>query len=192
MILDLNEILSLMPELMNYAIPGYLFLRIFKYITCMKTDSDGDWLWSVVVSYITIAFVQTAISAVGRYFRPWELVFWCIVVDVLLAVLSALVWKSKWLQDFTKGKLGSTLSDGALQNAIDWKEASYVCVYLKDDDRYYTGNIFMVDENTDGWLTISAPVLRNSDNTILATNADNLNVIMAIPLADIKSIKIIN
>lgn len=181
-----------MPELMNYAIPGYLFLRIFKYITCMKSDSDSDWLWSIVVSYITIAFVQAVISLFGRYFCPWELVFWCIAVDALFAIPVAFIWRSKWLQDFAKGKLGSTLHDGALQNAIDWNEASYVCVYLKDDERYYTGNIFMVDEVADGWLTISAPVLRDSNNVILASNEKDLNVIMAIPLADVKSIKIIN
>lgn len=192
MTLDLNEILSLAPELLNFIIPGYIFLCIFKKITCIQVESTPQWIWSVVISYSTIALAETVIALFDRYFRFWELVFWCIVIDVTFSIILALIWNSRRFQNFIKSKIGVTLYDGALQNAIDWQEASYVCVYLNSTDSYFSGNIVMIDETPNGHITFSAPIQYDANHNVISSNENDINVVMAVPLSDVKRIKIIN
>ena len=118
--------------------------------------------------------------------------FWCILIDVLSAVVLSALWNTDWFRNLVKTKIGATLYDGALQNAIDWNEASYVCVYLKSTDSYFAGNIVMIDNNTDGYITISAPVHYDANHSVIASNEQSVDVIMAIPIDDVKRIKIIN
>ena len=192
MTLDLNEILSLAPDLLNFIIPGYIFLCIFKKITCIQVESTPQWIWSVVISYSTIALAETVIALFDRYFRFWELVFWCIVIDATFSIILALIWNSRRFQNFIKSKIGVTLYDGALQNAIDWQEASYVCVYLNSTDSYFSGNIVMIDETPNGHITFSAPVQYDANHNVISSNENDINVVMAVPLSDVKRIKIIN
>ena len=192
MTVELEKLIALAPDILKFLIPGYICLRVFAKVACFKIGALEQWILSVVISFCTVALVETIISALGRVFAVWELVLWCIGLDFLFGVAGALIWKSSLLEKVMKQKLGSTLFDGALQNAIDWKEASVTCVYLKSESSYYVGYVVMVDETNDGWITISAPIHYDASHNILSTNEGEHKTIMAIPLADVKCIKIIN
>lgn len=192
MTVNLNDLFVLAPNILNYLIPGCIFLYIFRKIACVELDAVAQWVASVAISYCTIAVVETVISKTGRVFNFWESVFWYIIVDIALGFCCSITWKSKWVTEFMKSKVGATLSDGALHNAFDWNQASYICVYLKSEDWYFAGNLVMADDKPDGWITISAPVQYSANHDVIATNQNDLNVIMAIPIADIKRIRIIN
>ena len=192
MTINLQDIVDLAPQILSYIIPGFLFVSIFIKLACIKIDTTFYWIFSIAVSYGTRAFVRAAISQFGRVFDFWETVFWCIVLDIAFGIVFSVVWQSKWLREFVKTRAGATLYDGALQNAFDWDNASYVCVYLKSELCYWTGYLMMADNKPDGWITISAPVQYDCDNNKMFSNENDPNVIMAFPLSDVKRIRIIN
>lgn len=192
MTINLKDLVDLAPQILSYVIPGFLFISIFAKIACIKIDTTIYWVISIAASYCTLAFVGVVISQIDRVFHVWETVFWCIVLDIVLGLILAFAWKSKWLSSFVKVKTGATLYDGALQNAFDWDEASYVCVYLKSESCYWTGYLLMADDKPDGWITISAPVQYDCDHNKMFSNADDFKVIMAFPFSDVKRIRIIN
>ena len=192
MSINLADLIDGAPDILKFVIPGFCFVLIFTKLTCTKIESIEKWILSVVVSFTSIAFVESIASKLNRTFNTWELSFWCITACALSGVIFSLIWNSNFAKNIFRTKFGATLSDGALNNAIDWDEASYVCVYLNGSDEYYTGYIVMIDEGSSGWLTISSPVLRSADHTIVSSNGDDSNVVMAIPMVDVKRIKIIN
>lgn len=192
MTINLQDFMDLAPQILSYIIPGFLFVIVFTKLACIKIDTTFYWVLSIAVSYCTRAFVRAAISQFGRVFDFWETVFWCIMLDACMGVVFALIWQSKGLSRFVKDKAGATLYDGALKNAFDWDEASYVCVYPKNEPCYWSGYLMMADDKPDGWITISAPVQYDCDHNKMFSNENDPNVIMAFPLSDVKRIRIIN
>lgn len=192
MTVELEKLIAMAPDILKFIIPGYICVRVFAKLACVKISSVEQWILSVVISFCTITLVETVIAALNRVFTIWELVFWCLILDVLFGVLGALLWRSPWLEKVMTQKLGATLFDGALHNAIDWNEASVVRVDLKSDSSYYVGYVSMVDETSDGWITISAPVQYDSKDNIIASHKGDYKIIMAIPLSDAKRIQIMN
>ena len=192
MSINLEELIDITPDILKFVIPGFFFILIFTKLTCTKIESIEKWILSVVISFASISLVECVVSKLDRTFNTWELSFWCIAFCIFSSTIFSLIWNSNFAKNILRTRFGATLNDGALNNAIDWTDASYVCVYLNGSDEYYTGYIVMIDEGSSGWLTISSPVLRSADHTIVSSNGDDSNVVMAIPMVDVKRIKIIN
>lgn len=192
MSINLSDLINIAPDVLKFITPGFFFILVFTKLACVKIESTEKWILSAVISFASISFIESSVSALNRTITIWELSFCCITVCVAGGAILAWLWSSDWAKEFIKSNFGATLFDGALNNAIDWNKSSYVCVYLKSTDDYYTGNIVMTDENKDGWLTISAPVLRNCKDTVIVSHDGELDVIMVIPIADVKRIKVIN
>lgn len=192
MTVELDQLIALAPDILKFMIPGYICLHILAKLACIKVNAAEQWVLSVAISFCTIALVEAITSMLEHVLGTWEIVLWCIAADCLLGVLGALIWNSSWLKRLMAQKLGATLFDGALHNAIDWKEASAVCVYLKSETTFYAGYVTMVDDTDHGWITISAPIQYDSDHNVVVSHEGDYKTIMAIPLSDVKRIQIVN
>lgn len=192
MTVELDKLIALAPDILKFIIPGYICIRVFAKLACIKINAVEQWILSVVISFCTVALIETVVSAFGYTLFSWSFTLSCIILDCLFGFIGALIWNSSWFEKIMRQELGATLVDGALYNAIDWKEASVVCVYLKSEAFYYVGYARMIDETNDGWITISAPVQYDSDDIIVVSHDGDYKTIMAIPLSDVKRIQIMN
>ena len=85
--MDLKDLLDILPQLFNLFVPGFIFLRIYKYfVDTADKDFNVTTVGSIVVSYI-FHLISTLIA---NWLNASEIA--CTILTIGLSTISALIF----------------------------------------------------------------------------------------------------
>ena len=198
-ITELNLIFDNIPKLLQYFIPGYWTIFVFRYFCSKKTSDYIMNIMSCVISYILISFA--ALLRLKCNFistLPNNAIInsgIAILEGTLFALVFALVFCSKWFSKFTVKLFHKTLNEDIWRDVLDLRNGSNLKLYLKNEDCYIIGH-HKDHEEKDGdcWIAVSAfakfdkSTNKNYKNEPSFLNDEN--VIYTVRFSDIEHIEI--
>lgn len=190
--MSLSDLIDAIPDILRYVIPGYTTLLTMHLISNYKINKDSQWVISATISFITIAILESLATLRGVPWMPWGLIVVASLCDIGIGLLYCWITLSEWWKDWAAEHLHIMNRAGTISYYVDWKHGSNVRIELKNSDKQIIGHIKTVgDNNGDGMICISGPVIVSADGDI-ECNRDGQGSYMVIPIEELKLIEIFN
>ena len=187
------------PTLLQYFVPGYFSLIIFKYFTSKKIENNIGYVMGCVFSYVLLSFVSlmrtntNIISNIPDSAMGNSAI--AIILGIIFSVGIALVFSSKHFSRLTVYLFNKTPNDSIWYDVLDLKNGSNLKIYLKNKDYYVIGHHKNHEENgNDSWIAVSAfgkfDVKTNQLVRHEPSYLNNPEVIFTVRLSDVEHIEI--
>ena len=192
--MQLKEILNDIPLILQFYVPGFIFLSIFRYLTSkIIKDSQSGVILSVVVSYALISITEILTTKLNLFkdsvlIKSGITIVFGSVVSIIFALLFRSVWFSKALAIF----FNKTPNDDIWMDILDFKKGSNLKIYERGKDYYVTGHHFVNEEKgSDSWFAITAYSKKNFQNDdIIEDHSKDDKAIFVVRLCDVEHIEI--
>lgn len=181
-----------MPDILRLIIPGFLCLKLFGGLTGKKFETATIWVWSAVISFVTVSIGETILSAMTITLAAWVECALFVSCAAAAGCAAAWVYQTKWFQNMIRHAFAVSVTDTALDQIIDWEHGSNAVVYLKSEDCMFLGHVFTVGTANDPNICLYAPIKYNLDGKELYSHEHDEDVFLLIPHSDIKYMKIVN
>lgn len=188
-IVDLAGILNQLPIILEYFIPGFLFVRIFQILTSRK-DSTYQLIISVAVSYILKAFcsiVHEYILTDINFSWNWRVLILSIfaaVSSVILVCISEIKFVNRILLHINN----KSLHDDIWQDIIDYRNGTtlrFIC-----GDTTYIGTLVIHEERgNDSWFVLDDYIVEEKNSKYKAEDM-NFRSRIAINLRDVDRVEL--
>ena len=196
---ELKFLLDNVPTLLQYFVPGYWVIFVFKYFCSKKISDYMNNIMACVISYILVAGVSLLRS-------KWEWISIIpdipiinsaisVLIGTVLAFIMAIIVSSKWFSKITVFLFNKTPNDDIWRDVLDFKNGSNLKIYLKNEDYYIIGHHKDHEEKDgDSWLAVSAfakyDKVTNKNYKNEPSFLDDENVIYTVRFSDIEHIEI--
>ena len=196
---ELTLILNSIPTLLQYFVPGYWTIFIFKYFCSKKMSSQMNTIMSCVVSYILISMVVFLRSLIEQLsFIPDTAIInsgIAILLGTILSIILSILFSSKRFSNITVALFHKTPNENIWRDILDLKAGSNLKVYLKNEDYYVIGHHKNQEENGDSsWIALSAFAKFDKETNENYRNEpsflDDESVTFVVRLSDIEHIEI--
>lgn len=152
-VLNINEVIKIIPVLLEYLVPGYIFITIRNF-SFSKDDSKDKHivLKSVVLSFIFLRTIYPIISCILNYFNfPKELILFTFISSII--IISALYIRLD-LEKYIVGVLGNgkTSKEECFDVILNdnYSIGAIARVYLEAEELVYTGSLIYYDDKLSG------------------------------------------
>lgn len=192
-------LLDSIPKVLQYFIPGYWSLFIFRYFGSKRMSNYMMNLMSCVVSYILMAIITFMRVKIGFLLLMPDnaLVNSAIAIfmGTVLSICIALIVSRKWFSNVMVYWFHKTTNDDIWRDVINWKDGSNLKIYLKDQEYYLIGHQKNMEEKgEESWIAISAfgkfDKKTNENYREEPSYLDDENVIYTVRLSDIEHMEI--
>ena len=177
-----------MPLLLEFLVPGFVFMTMFNYFTSSKIEHSI--LWSVAISYI----LKASCSFLHEFFLVDIIFEWNerVVILVSLSVISAIIlirfYESKWLHKIFTFINFKTQHDCIWNDVIDMKRGTTLKIIC--DDAIYIGILDVFEEHgKDYWFVLSDYIIQENEESYDSSKS-NFPCKIAINLNDVKRIEL--
>ena len=185
---NISEILNQIPIILEYFIPGFVFLTLFNFFTSRKSEKY-QLITSVVISYIiksSLSILHT-VMLTHVIFRTSEKVIILVINSIVTAILLSVVYKSKWLQHILIKIGNNTVHDNIWIDVLDQNDGSIVRVDL--GDTVYFGVVELHDNDKNyPWFILKNCCIKKADQDNLEEKPCGTRI--AINILNAKSIEI--
>lgn len=186
---DLKEVIKIIPDILQYYAPGFIFLSIRDVNLSYNTkDNNLFFINSIVISYIFVKLTDIPLS-----WLPWDIKSNFVITLIFTLIFSGVYvnfnLENIWLSIFCKGK---TLNNDPFWHLLN-SEGSWVRVYEKN--RIYIGQIHYSPNISNGdnkYLVLKAFTTYNSDWDILESHANDKKQKVMLNLNNIEAIEKVN
>ena len=195
--MQLKELLDNIPLILQYWVPGFVFLTVFRFLTSTKSkDQQSGVLMSAVISYVLIAMTEilTRIISSLNFVDDSVLIKsgFAIIIGIIGSIICALVVRAGWFSKLLVALFHKTPNDNIWMDIIDFKEGSNLKIYEKGKDYYIIGHHYANEEKgNDSWFAVTAfSKAKREDDTIFENHSGNEKAVLAIRLSDIEHMEI--
>ena len=167
-IIDLNILISALPELLTALLPGFIFICIYNWFVSRKEmDFSVIALWSLFISFIIRTFYQA-----GHLFILPSIDFHGsvkVIIYIATGGISALVLvkfrRTKFFEWFLDKVNNKSINDDVWDDIINYNEPIMLKVFLKEVDILYIGRFVSREEKgLESWIVISDYIRSNKAN----------------------------
>lgn len=146
--MELQNLLIIVPELINFFFPGFVFMLTFLKLNSMRLDNYLIVLWSLFTSEILHSLYS--LFHISNLFNRDSLELLNIIIYALTALIFAFLLskliETQIFKNFLEDFFRITPSGDILKNAMDPYEETQVKIFPKDSKRYYWGTFVLEDE----------------------------------------------
>lgn len=178
-----------LPIILEYFIPGFIFIRIFQLLTSRK-DSTYQLIISVAISYI----LKAVCSICHEYFLTdisfsWN---WRVLILSLLSIISSIAFvfisEIKFVNRILLYINNKSIHDDIWQDVIDYKNGTtlrFIC-----GDTTYIGTLVIHEERgNDSWFVLDDYIVEEKDIKYKAEDM-NFRSRIAINLRDVDRVEL--
>lgn len=190
--MELQNLLIIVPELINFFFPGFVFMLTFLKLNNKRLDNYLIVLWSLFTSEILHSLYS--LFHISNLFNRDSLELINIIIYALTALIFAFL-ASKFIEtriykNFLEKILRRTPNGDILQNAMDPYEKTQVKIFPKDSKRCYLGTLVLEDEKgLDSYiLLINYKIMDKDTDRTIQQAAKNSSLL--INLHDIEHIEL--
>lgn len=146
---EIQEIITFLPSIFIYVVPGYLFLKAFNYVVSWnKTTFKENIFEYIIISYILCSIQKFLLSIFfsNVYLNtPGEII--CLLIEsCILGFLCGKFIISKWYSKIRKKlNIKRTINNSVLGDIVDKDSGTWARVYLKDEKIVYDGAIVLIN-----------------------------------------------
>ncbi len=144
----MDSIISILPDIMIYLVSGFLFIRIFSFVSTTKRTNDYQHIIvkSVIVGYI-LKYIGSMIPALTSVYALNILGF--LGICCVLAYICARVYTSKWFYSILRLiGIQNTLND-ELWVDIEGDKSVWAEIYSHETNEYYFGLVCLSENFKD-------------------------------------------
>ena len=193
--INLQQIIDIIPSILQYFIPGYIFLTLFNWITAKTQTESQKTIFSCVISFISASIIQAFNSLIFK----WDLLENNIWVNVLLSVLVctatsiplAKLFSSKSVENFVNDKLSVSLHEEILNSLIH--KSANLKIYFKNKDYYFIGHLDSYSiEKGETMICVKQHIKYDFNDKEIYTQEHNDKAYMLFNLKEVEYIEIFN
>jgi len=157
--LKIKDIITVLPLLIIYILPGYIFISIKDFILYRKQGDDKNIvLKSIVISYVIINFEKLAVLDIFKLnmdIASSESIMSTFFISIGIGYAYSMLSQSD-LANYCLKKLNITTSmkSDMLTNIIDFKLGMWIRVFLNSDQVMYMGKIRKFEKIADSGYQI--------------------------------------
>lgn len=188
---NLEFLLDNIPTILQYWLPGYWAVFLFKFLCSKEIKKSIQLPLSLILSYLSI----TLISIVKRFDNALILSGISFLFLTIITIGAALIHSSKRFKVIMVKLFHKTPNDDIWRDVLDLDNGSNLKIYFKDKDYYLIGHHKNHEENgADSWFAISAygKFDAKTDKVIDDRYMNNENIIATFRLRDVERIEIFN
>lgn len=193
-IVNINNIINIIPTLLEYLVPGFIFLTIRNF-SFSKDNSKDKYILikAIIISYLFLEIINPILFPVinmlrvNSEIRPYLFIFLVTFVSILYVKLN--------IEDKLISLLGSnkTSQEDCFEAIINSKSGAWIRAYLSEERIIYMGKLKYYDdkENKDNRkivLTLFSSYSYDGDK--LESNEDDYGSLVLLSMKDIKRIEI--
>lgn len=152
---NVADILNQIPVILEYFVPGFIFICSFNFFTT-KENSSYQIVISVVISYILKAIFSFAHQFIfpKRIFLWSEKVIILTLAAFLLSLFIAWIFEKKFFNRFPINLLHKSVHDDIWRDAIDYENGT--TLRFVSGENVYTGILDRHEEKgNDSWFLLS-------------------------------------
>lgn len=155
----LKDLITLLPLLIIYILPGYVFISIKNFIgNINQSDDKNDILKSIVISYIIINFESLICLHVGKFIldisSPKSIIF-TVCFTVAIAYIYSRIMQCEFSYKLLKYlKITRSLKGDILTDIMDFEMGMWIRVFIKPEEVIYVGKIRKFEKNGDSNYTV--------------------------------------
>lgn len=191
--LDINTIINILPEIIIYVVPGFLFLSVHNFICAkQKEETNNLLIKSIVISYIFINIMKF-IELVFKYKFEDDLFS---LITILLSILSS-YYISRLYNSNVFDKIlalliiNKSVHDDIWNDIIDVKHGMYMEVYLPNEKVSYYGQFRNSESKKDNkYIVISNYELKDYNGNIICDFEHDYSKCVMINTKDISRFEI--
>lgn len=150
---EINLIIQNIPVILQYFIPGFLCLIIFKIITGTNTSNKYTAILSCVFSYILLSVSELIFIWIKSLEQFKTNVYVrsviSIIMGLILSIIFGICYHTKRLGKIMKFISGKTQYRRIWRDVIDLDNGSNLKIYVKDYNYYVYGHFRNVEEHED-------------------------------------------
>lgn len=178
-----------LPDILEYFIPGYIFITTYQLLTSRKSSSYQVIL-SVIVSYILKAICSIVHKNIltERNFTRYERVIILAVIAIVFSIILVVVTEWKIINNILLRINYKSIHNDIWQDVIDYKKGTTLRITC--NDAIYTGVLFMHEEKgNDSWFVFDNYIIEKGE-TIRHSADSEYPARLAISIKDVKLIEI--
>lgn len=131
--MNIVELINHIPLLLNYFVPGYIFISCYRWSSFSKKENDNALVCkSIVVSYIFILFWKMVWKA--KNFSNFQILIICLVSFIIGILLGNFSKTDKSRILLNKLKISRTLCDNIWVESIRGND--YLRIFMEDETSY--------------------------------------------------------
>lgn len=157
----IKDLLDIIPDILQYFVSGYIFIFLFTSITTKKIDQTISIIFSCVISFLWISFINVVIDNPSI----WIVTSISCGLSILIAPLFGLIYRSNWFRNIAIKIFCQSPLSSIWDKVIDYKKGSNLKISLKDQQYFIIGH-YDCHEKTeeDFWISLSAYIKVNSES----------------------------
>ena len=184
--LKIKDIIIVLPLLIIYVLPGYVFISIENFILNKdQKDDKNSILKSIVISYIIINFEKLMFNILRHILKfnfsidissPIAIITTVCFTILIAYVFSIFIQSQLSVKLLKKLKITRSMSQDVITDIVDFQLGMWLRIFLSSEELIYTGNLRKFEKISEGCYTI---VLSNfilydySGETIINYENDN-------------------
>ena len=191
----ISQILETLPLLLQYYLPGFWTITVFKYFCSKELEKGSQTIMSCVISYVLLAnldllaniplfdFVQNSV---------WKKSGMAVIVGTVLALAFSWIFNSRWFSWIMVKMFHKTPNDNIWRDILDLSNGSNLKLYIREADYYVIGHHRNIEEKgDDSWIVLTGFIkCGKANNKEIESHEESNNDMIAIRLADVEYVEI--
>ena len=147
-----KEIINGLPQIVQFFVPGAIFLSVFYFITYTKVKQDDSKYFvfkSIIASYIIFGTTNFLSQLIFNLFHTIVLGrLYQFICAVVLGYIVAKFYESVLFDKILKYLgIARNVQPDFWKDVIDYKNGTYIKAYPKTDEKVYYGSVYKVEES---------------------------------------------
>lgn len=179
--LKIKDIITVLPLLIIYILPGYIFISIKDFILNKKPIEDKNILLkSIVISYVIVNLEKLISIHFSRkdmdISSPKSIIITFVLSIIIAYVYSMVLYCPRTTKLLKFLKITRSLKLDILTEIIDFDKGTWVRVFLNTEEIIYVGKIRKFEQITDAscYIVLSNFITYNYENELFVDN-ENCN-----------------
>jgi hypothetical protein len=195
-LLNIKDIVNIIPVLLEYLVPGFIFLTIRNFSFSKDHTKDKYILVkAIVISSLFLELINPILFPVAKYVKIKDEIIPYIFIFLVTAI-SILYIKLK-IEDKLISLLGSTKTpnEDYFENIINTKNGAWMRAYLPEEKVIYMGKLKFYDDKDTGEnrkIALACFSSYSYDNDLIESHENDTDSLVLLTMKDIKRIEIFN
>lgn len=201
-ILKIKELVDLIPMILEYIVPGFIFLTIRNFSYSKEIAKDKYIIFkSMVISFIFLECIYPILIGITTYINGLNIknvhisenivmILFIIVVTSISVIYIKFKLEDKLVKLLGNGK---TIHEDFLSNIIDNKEGAWIKVYLNEYKIVYTGKLRYYDNlniDNNGHIVLAFFITEDYDGNQLENHENEKDCMVSVKIKDISRYEI--
>lgn len=183
---DITNLISQIPNILQYFVPGAFFVIIFTHLCSVQLSSTYKTILSCIISYVCIALINITIAP-----SFWGLVILSVLLSCILGILTSRLFVSKWFKSLLIKTFYKSPHNDMWRNVLSFDKGTNLKVYLKDKSYYIIGHYHSHEEKgNDSWFCLSSHIKYDKDNNEIVNYEEDKNAYITFLVRDVETIEI--